>query len=182
MSVETFQKLTTILESDRTDNTFKYALLRAISEFCQKYTHLMKKDGDIVIFPFGLMVEKWLWYYWPIFEYQIFIPQMPERIRNGRRYQLDFRNEFTAIIDYYRNRNGLSQFYNDYLNGEIPDEINKKVLSLMKRIRTSIKTYPMKHLGYSVYQDHWQIFKPLPPIPSPRKPVTRELVSKFLNH
>lgn len=176
MSVETFQKLATILELDATDNTYKYALLRAISEICRINTHLMERKGNQVIFPIGLIVEKWLLYYWQIFEYQPFIPQMPERYHGKRRDRLQFRDKFDAVIQYYRKRNGLSQFYNDYLNEEIPDEINTKVLSLMKKIRWSIRRYPMKHLGYSIYHGHWQIFKPLLPYPDPRKPVTRELI------
>ena len=176
MSSDTFQKLATILESDATDNTYKYALLRAISEICQQNTHLMEREGNQVIFPIGLIVEKWLLYYWSIFEYQPFIPQMPERYHGERRDRLQIRDKFDVIIQYYRNRNGLSQFYHDYLNEEIPDEISRKVLSLMKKIRWSIRRYPMKHLGYSIYHDHWQIFKPLLPYPDPRKRVTRELI------
>ncbi len=176
MSSDTFRKLARILESDPTDNTYKYALLRAISDICLQYPHLMERDGDQVIFPIGLIVEKWLLYYWPIFEIQPFLPQMPKRYHGERRDRLQIRDKFETVINYYRKGNGLSHFYNDYLNEEIPDEINGKVLSLMKKIRWAIRRYPMKHLGHSLYKEHWKIFKPLLPYPDPRKPVTRELI------
>ena len=180
MSVETFQELSTILETDSTDNTYKYALLRAVSEICQKYTHLMDIKGDLVWFPTGLIVEKWLLYYWPIFEYENFIPQMPERYLRSKRLRLSFRNQFQKIITYYKKGNGLSQFYNEYLNNEIPSDINDQLLDLMKKIRYSITRYPMKHLGYSVYKKHYPIFSFIPSDKIPRQSVTRELlIQKF---
>jgi hypothetical protein len=180
MSVETFQELSRILETDLTDNTYKYALLRAVSEICQKYPHLLKIEDNVVWFPTGLIVEKWLLYYWPIFENEKVVPQMPERYLRGRRLRLSFRNQFQKIITYYCKGNGLSQFYNEYLNNEIPPEINDQLLDLMKKIRYSITRYPMKHLGYSVFQKHYPIFNFVRPDRIPRQPVSRELlIEKF---
>ena len=75
MYLEKFKELNTILERDATDTTYKYALLRGLSEICQHYTHYMELDDERVWFPLGLLVEKWLLYYYPIFASTHFIPQ-----------------------------------------------------------------------------------------------------------
>lgn len=173
---DTFQKLATIIEQDSTDNTFKYALLRATSEVCQDYKHLLKVQEDLVEVPIGLIVEKWVLYYWPLFEYKPLIPQMPERYHGEKRLQLQFRKQLDEIIQYYQKGNGVSEFYNDYINDKIPLEIDRKLLSLLKKIRYLIQRYPMKHLGYSVYKDHYQVYKPNLPLPQPRETVTRKLL------
>ena len=176
ISLETFQKLSTIIEQDQTDNTFKYALLRATSEICQDNTHLIKFDDKKATIPIGLLVEKWLFYYWPIFEYQPYIPQMPERYHGERRLRLQFRDQLHEVINYYKNGNGISEFYNDYLTNQIPSNLEKKLMSLFKKIRWLIQRYPMKHLGKSVYDNYYKVFKPNKPLPDPRKPISRDLL------
>lgn len=49
--------------------------LRGVIEICQQSSHLREDDGDQVSFPLGLLVEKWLLYYYPIFAAPTFIPQ-----------------------------------------------------------------------------------------------------------
>jgi len=64
-----------VRERDSADATYKYALLRGVIEICQQASHLREEDGDRVSFPLGLLVEKWLLYYYPIFAAPAFIPQ-----------------------------------------------------------------------------------------------------------
>jgi len=160
MYLQKFKELNTILERDSTDTTYKYALLRGLSEICQHYTHFMEIDSDRVWFPLGLLVEKWLLYYYPIFANTYFIPQKPsEQDLDKPGYKISFRKQFSKITSYYEDKGGFSVFYNDYRKGRMPEEINYELLELLKKLQYTITRYPMKHLGYSVTREHYKFFE-----------------------
>ncbi len=176
MDLAEYRKINTIIERDSADATYKYALLRGVIEVCQQYPHLREDDGDAVSFPLGLLVEKWLLYYYPIFAAATFIPQ-----KNGETPDqnagkvVSFRKSFMPVIDYYRDRGGVSVFYNDYTRGSVPEEIQPALRTLVKEIRSTITTMPMKHLGYSQSKEHYSVFdcpRPLYRLPKGR-PVDR---------
>jgi len=177
MYLEKFKELNTILERDATDTTYKYALLRGLSEICQHCTHYMELDEDRAWFPLGLLVDKWLLYYYPIFASTHFIPQKPsEQGLDKPGYKISFRKQFSIITSYYEDKGGLSVFYNDYRKGRIPDEINYELLELLKKLRYTITRYPMKHLGYSVTKEHYKFFEFKRGGRIRKQPVTQELV------
>lgn len=172
MDLSAYQKINNIVERDSADATYKYALLRGVIEVCQQYGHLRQDDieSNRVWFPLGLLVEKWILYYYPIFAAPAFIPQ-----KNGERPDTEpgkkvaFRKYFTPIIDFYQDRGGFSVFYNDYSRGLIPGEIQPAFRKLAVEIRNTIVNYPMKHLGFSQSKRHYSIIsnpKPLPRLPS----------------
>lgn len=159
MDLAEYRKINTIIERDSADATYKYALLRGVIEICQQSSHLREDDGDRVWFPLGLLVEKWLLYYYPIFASPIFIPQKhgetsyPKAGKN-----VSFRKYFSPVISYYSDRGGFSVFYSDYARDTIPAEIRQDVLTLARKIHYTITQMPMKHLGYSQSQEHYSIF------------------------
>ena len=63
-----FKTINTIIEHDSKDATYKFALLRGAIEISQEYSPLKKESGDLVTFPLGLLIEKWLLYYYPVIE------------------------------------------------------------------------------------------------------------------
>jgi len=102
---------------------------------------------------------------------------MPTRYFGETRLQLQFRKQLEEIITYYQRQGfGISQFYNDYINNQIPPPIEKKLKRLLVKIRYQIYRYPMKHLGVSVYDEHYQVFKPNTPLPRPRRRITRQVL------
>ena len=159
MDLAQYRRINNIIERDSADATYKYALLRGVIEICQQFSHLREEDGDQVSFPLGLLVEKWLLYYYPIFAAPTFIPQ-----KNGETQDLDagktisFRKHFAPVIDYYRDRGGISVFYSDYIRGSVPEEIGPAFRILVKEIRNTIVRMPMKHLGYSQSKEHYSVF------------------------
>ena len=74
--LQNFKTINTIIERDSKDTTYKFALLRSVIEVSQEFQHLRKEAGDLVSLPLGLLIEKWLLYYYPIIESQEFLPQM----------------------------------------------------------------------------------------------------------
>ncbi|WP_128694039.1 HNH endonuclease domain-containing protein [Methanoculleus taiwanensis] len=170
MDLAEYRRINTIIERDSADATYKYALLRGVIEICQQSSHLREDDGDTVWFPLGLLVEKWLLYYYPIFAAARFIPQ-----KNGETPDQDagkvvsFRKHFMPIIVYYKERGGMSVFYNDYIRSSIPAEIQPAFISLVKEIRKTITQMPMNHLGYSQSKRPYSVFdytRPLPRLPN----------------
>jgi hypothetical protein len=179
MDLAEYQKINTIIARDSADATYKYALLRGVIEVCQQSSHLMESDpdrADRVWFPLGLLVEKWLLYYYPIFAAPTFIPQKngeTEEQESGK--SVSFRRHFLPVIEYYRERGGISVFYNDYFRGQIPAGVQPAFLALIRAIRSTITNMPMKHLGYSQAKEHYSVFdfdRPLPRLPGDR-PIDR---------
>ena len=62
------------------------------------------------------------------------------------------------MTDYYRDRGGFNAFWNEYQSGNISREISSDVLKLFKKIRETIVTRPMKHIGRSQSDEYYSIF------------------------
>ncbi len=153
--LQNFKTINTIIERDSKDTTYKYALLRGAVEISQEYQHLKSENGDRVEFPLGLLVEKWLLYYYLFIENDI--PQKARECEKGAK-QISFRRTFRKITDYYSSNGKFSEFYKDYMKGSLPPPMVPVFRKLVKEIRTTITQYPMKHLGYSATKRHYSVF------------------------
>ena len=71
MADDIYQNLLRILRYESKDTTYKFALLRGLIEISSESLHLINVDSSFVTAPFGLLVEKWVQYYWPIVEQDI---------------------------------------------------------------------------------------------------------------
>jgi len=153
-----FKQINAIIERDSKDATYKFALLRGAIEISQEYSHLKQESGDRVMFPLGLLVEKWLLYYYPLIESREFFPQ-----KNGEREdsekKIAFRKSFRQVTDFYADKGGFSAFYNDYVNGSLPPAIQPACYTLVNDLKKTITEMPMRYLGRSVYHDEYSLFK-----------------------
>jgi len=156
--LENFKTINTIIERDNKDTTYKFALLRGVIEISQEYQHLGKESGDHVSLPLGLLIEKWLLYYYPLIESLDFLPQMHGEKADSAQKRISFRPLFRKVTDYYAGKGGFSVFYNDYVNGSIPSEISPTFSELIAKLKTTITTMPMKHLGRSHGHRDFSIF------------------------
>lgn len=155
MSYQVLKNINQIIERDSKDTTYKFALLRATIEIIQEKSPYKKREGDLVILPTGLLVLKWLEYYYPIIENEL--PQ-----RNGDNldtFTLTFRTLFKHVTEFYSTRGGLSVFYTELLKGNLPDEIEDTVYKLCKKLRDTIRKQPMRYIGKSVYNEEYSIYK-----------------------
>ncbi|UUX92536.1 HNH endonuclease domain-containing protein [Methanoplanus endosymbiosus] len=181
IDISELAKINSIIEHDRTDATYKYALLRAVVDTCQKNRNLVIANAtgdypensceeincDEVTIPIGIIIEKWIFYYYPLIESETFIPQ--KRGEPDGKHALLFRPQFEKLTDYYQCKGGLSAFYRDYSAGNIPDEIFPVFLSLVKDIRKTIADQPMKYLGRSYSNEYYSVFTPVRPLPAIKK-------------
>ena len=126
--------------------------MRGVIDLIQENSPYLSVTGDRVHMPTGLLVEKWLLYYYPILESQTLIPQI-----NGTA-NLAFTLPFKELIEYYRTRGGYSAFYNDLKNKGIPAAIEDTFFQLVKKIRDTITQMPMKYIGRSLSEAYYAIF------------------------
>ena len=154
MDYGVLKNINQIIERDSKDTTYKYALLRATIEVIQEKSPYQKIQNDRVILPVGLLILKWLEYYYPIIEQEL--PQ-----RNGDNldsFTLSFRSLFKEVTDFYKIRGGLSVFYSELIRGNLPDEIEDTVFQLCKKMRETIKDQPMRYIGKSVNGTEYSIY------------------------
>jgi hypothetical protein len=177
-----YRKINAIIENDDAASTLKYALLKGTIEICQQYSHFKEVQGDRAWYPMGLLVERWLTYFYPIFESSIFIPQLVGETNRAPSKKIVFREPFTEIISEYHENGGFSVFFSDFASGMLPPEINAKLLKVCKTIRGRIIDMPMRHLGYSLHQKEYSIFtlpKKVPIIPRNLQVSPEQLIKHF---
>lgn len=159
---ENFKKINSLLIGrERKDATYKFALLRAAIEICEKSDQhrIARNDPDWVTFPLGLMIEQWMLYYYPIYEQKI--PQQKSEKNNV--IKTKFRRSFDPVIDHYgRKEGGYSKFARDLSKGGFSPNIQKAVFDLAKEICNKVTDMPMVHLGASLNEKIFVHKKKLP--------------------
>jgi hypothetical protein len=155
---ESFRRISTIIERDSKYTTYKFALLRAVIEISQEYKHLKREEENRVVFPTGLIVEKWLLYYYPLIESTKFIPQQNGEKKEKTR-QISFRKKFEEITSFYRDKGGFSAFWSDYQSQTVPQQIEKTLTTLVKNLYNTITEMPMRYIGGSISNREYSIFK-----------------------
>jgi len=153
MNFDVFTRINALIERDNKSTTYKFALLRGVIDIIQDNSPFVTHQNDRVHIPLGLLVEKWLLYYYPILESTFLIPQI-----NGPGKKLQFQTNFELLIQLYASRGGFSAFYNDLRGKGLPPDVQAIFGKLIHEIRDTIIMMPMKHIGYSLSQQFYSIF------------------------
>jgi len=153
MNREVFTNISKIIERDSKTATYKFALLRGVIDIIDDNSPYIDQMFGRVYIPTGLLIEKWLLYYYPILRSEIPIPQI------SRDKNLAFNSQFKKVIEAYELRGGFSAFYNDLKNKGIPNDLRKIVFDLIKKLKETITDKPMRHIGYSINNEHYSIFQ-----------------------
>ena len=154
MADDIYQNLLRILRYESKDTTYKFALLRGLIEISSESLHLINVGSNFATAPFGLLVEKWVQYYWPIIEQDI-----PQKHGGEKTKPLAFGGDFKNLTDVYSRKGGYAQFRHDYHNGRLTESDESKYLALLRNLRHTIARMPMKHLGRSVVKEFYGIVK-----------------------
>ena len=154
MNAQIFSNIANILERDSKSTTYKFALLRGVIEIAQENSPYIERKADKVVMPMGLLVYKYILYYYPLFESELSVPQI------GGSYNLAFQNELSELIESYQLRGGVSAFNKDVRGRGIDSGAATTLLKLARKIASTIKKMPMKHIGYSISGLHYSIFQP----------------------
>jgi hypothetical protein len=148
-----YKNIIKLIERDSKFSTYKYALLRGVIDVIQDNSPYVRRIGDDIKIPLGLLIEKWILYYYPLLESEFSIPQI-----NGEN-NLQFEQQLKEIIIYYKNKGGLSAFYNDLRRKNIPNNLRKEFLLLLRKLQKTITEMPMKYIGQSINKEYYSIFK-----------------------
>ncbi len=143
-------KVESVLTRDRKTATYKLALIRALSEIALTEFKLARwLPGGKVEIPISAIAEKWLYYYWPLFESGTFIPQTRgEKMVCSK--PVAFRALFSELIDRYRRIGGLARFVLDLRSNRLSEEDNRVAGALLKKIRNTIISGPVSYAGGSL--------------------------------
>ena len=144
-----------ILNRDKKDATYKLALFRALAEIAQTQNHLaaFTPEGKVKI-PLEAIAEKWILYYWPIFDSEAFIPQRTNE-RQGGAFGVAIRKPLDLMIEHFKHSGGLNAFYCDWKAGRLSAEAARLFKRTRSLFQSIIHTMPAKYSGgghYSVFQ------------------------------
>lgn len=152
MNNEVFYNIGKIIERDSKSTTYKFALLRGVIDIIQDNSPFINTSEEEVEIPFGLLIEKWLVYYYPIFDSENPIPQ----IHGSAKLAIEL--PFVKLVNEYKFKGGFSAFYNDLKNGNIQSNRIEFTL-LINKIRDTILKMPMQYIGGSLDSSIGPIFK-----------------------
>ena len=79
MDTQVFSHISKIIERVSKSSTYKFALLRGVMDIIQDNSPYITFSDGRVHFPTGLLIEKWLLYYYPILRSDIPIPMIHGR-------------------------------------------------------------------------------------------------------
>jgi len=153
MNYSVFSDISRIIERDNKSTTYKFALLRGVIDIIQDNSPYISFSKDRVHFPLGLLIEKWMIYYYPFLESYTYIPQ----INGGAK--LAFGAQFQKVIFQYKNKGGYSAFYNDLKCKGIPKDLEADFIELCKKLKNTIAQMPMKYIGRSISEKYYSIFQ-----------------------
>lgn len=139
-----------ILNRDRKTATYKLALFRALSEIATTEFEQARWVSDGVVgIPIAVVCEKWLNYYWPLFESATFIPQIRGETETCRK-PIAFRSSFSELIQRYERYGGITRFVLDYRGGALSDDATDLLARVLNQIRTTIVRGPVTYAGGSL--------------------------------
>jgi HNH endonuclease len=154
MNSTIFSNVQKIIAYDSKTTTYKFALLRGTIDIITENSPFILLHENSVSIPLGLLIEKWIIYYYPIFEAGYQGSQI-----NGEK-PLGFASQFLPIIEFYNDKGGLSFFYNELRKEKIDPDIQVNFLQLTQKLKTIISDYPMRYIGKSVNDIEYSIYKP----------------------
>lgn len=153
MSSEIFINISKIIEQESKTSTYKFALLRGTIDLIQENSPYIVANKDRVYIPMGLLINKWIFYYYPLLESSVNIPQI-----NGHK-PIAFEKELKSLINDYRKKGDISVLYNDLRTSNLDKASEKLLIDLYAKLQRTISSMPMKYLGTSINKVHNSIFE-----------------------
>ncbi len=136
-------RIEAILNRDKKTSTYKFALLRALSDIAQTSWHLARwtPNGRVLV-PMGLVLERWIQYYWPIFAAK---PDLPEMRLGDRARGLKFREPLKEMIRL--TPGGIAAFRTAWFTGTLSTEQAKCMNVLARSMLDAIVKGPVEYAG-----------------------------------
>jgi SAM-dependent methyltransferase len=143
-------RIEAVLNRDKKIATYKLALVRALCDIALTNYHMAAwmPDGRVSV-PIQDIAERWIYYYWPLFEDSAaFIPQIRGERISGRLH-IGFRQQLEQLIAAFDRSGGLDAFATALRNDSL-DAAQKTLLkAAFARLIPVIKEGPVTHAGRS---------------------------------
>ncbi|HEX2898606.1 MAG TPA: hypothetical protein VHS96_02695, partial [Bacteroidia bacterium] len=110
----TFLNINKIIERESKSATYKFALLRGVIDIIQDNSPYLRIVDGLVEMPLGLLMEKWVLYYYPLLGARMNIRQI------GGGTQLAFEQQIAPVIAFYEGKGGINVLYHDLKVRGIP--------------------------------------------------------------
>jgi hypothetical protein len=139
-----------VLNRDRKVATYKLALFRALCDIAQTNFHLAEwlPDGRVSV-PVHDIAERWIYYYWPLFEdCAFFIPQIRGE-KAGGHLRIGFRRQLEELITAFNRSGGLDAFAIALRNDSLNEQQRELVKAAFDKLIPVIKEGPVTHAGRS---------------------------------
>jgi hypothetical protein len=139
-----------VLNRDRKVATYKLALFRALCDIAQTNFHLAEwlPDGRVSV-PVHDIAERWIYYYWPLFEdCALFIPQIRGE-KAGGHLRIGFRRQLEELITAFTRLGGLDGFAIALRNDSLNAQQRELVKAVFNKLIPVIKEGPVTHAGRS---------------------------------
>ncbi len=135
-------RVESIINRDRKTATYKFALLRALSEIATTSPAIVSRrpDGTVAV-PLEAVSELWIRYYWPFVAHAQYIPQT---FGKGR---IAFYEQLREMARLFEQANGLAGFVSSSTAPDLDPRIGKKVRSLRKKVGETIVKGPVTYAG-----------------------------------
>jgi SAM-dependent methyltransferase len=140
-------QIESIINRDKKTATYKLALLRSLCEIAQtSFHHARYVPGERVSVPLGLVVEKWLYYYWPLVDTPLNLPEM----RVGERAKgIAFRSLLLKLVNSCK-PGGLDAFFALFQNGRLTNEQADLLTQAINMIANTVIKGPVTYSGGSL--------------------------------
>lgn len=156
IDVDALKQISFIVENDKTSSTYKYVLLKSVIDASQRYDHLIKIENFKVSIPLGLIIERWIFDYFP-FVFKRIRQQHSDNILNKA-----IEEAYEDIFELLRlNRfdpweQAYKAMQSAFKNSNQAPVIANAFLVLAKEMAKTITAMPMKFIG----KEHYEIFQP----------------------
>ncbi|MCX6867720.1 MAG: hypothetical protein NTV46_16175 [Verrucomicrobia bacterium] len=110
-------------------------------------------EGKVKI-PVQSIADKWMLYYWPIFESEMFICQRTGEVR-GAANGVAIRRPLEALIEIFRAAGGMSGFHTALFSGKLTSDAEVLWQTARAKVQQTIWNMPVRHAGggdFDVFQ------------------------------
>lgn len=150
---EATKRFRTIIEDDKKNATYKLALLRSLCAINRSMPRAVRFTNGQALLPMGLVMEKWIEYYWQLAGGGRMPLQMRRSVKDGRLRDIAFLPQLQAVRSLCGNN--WSTFNRMLATGPEDLATKKAVSALLNKVRHTIKVGP---LTYITDRDDRQIF------------------------
>jgi hypothetical protein len=149
-TIRPIDQIESVLNRDKKVATYKLALIRALCDIAMTNFQLAEwREGGKIAIPLEAISEKWLFYYWPLFESEKFLPQIQGESEACTK-PIAFRKLMKELIVTYRASGGFTRFTMDYRSSSLKSHQCLIISQILKKIGATIVSGPVTYAGGSL--------------------------------